>query len=576
MRAVTSLLIAFAILLLATIGIFKHDVAHGSSFANSEAELRALLTAAPSSSAKELSWRASLLDVYRQRGFTPLWFSGARPSHQAIELASELRGAEERGLRSTDYPANLGASAAGTPVDILRVDIRLTLAAARFVSDLHDGRVQPRDVGFDLKIARPPFDVATVLSTLVTTASVTSTLDAVEPQFLHYKLLKGVLAHYRRLALQPALNALPDPGKTSVRPGGSYVGTPALRRLLVSLGDMPAGVPDSQDLQLDHDVVQAIKVFQARHGLAPDGALGRDTYHALVTPFAERVRQIELSLERWRWLPPHLEAPAIIVNIPEFRLFALYSSADIERQMLRMDVIVGKTVALTQTPVFAATMRYVVLHPYWDVPYNIVKHELLPFIQRDPSYVARNDFEIVRGQTDAAEVQPVDSQTLDALSKGALRLRQKPGPKNPLGFVKFMLPNPYNVYLHGTSAPALFGGAQRAFSHGCIRVADPMSLLGYVLRDNPEYDQRRIQELLQEPAPHRINLRTPIQVYIVYTTALAAEDGRTLFFKDIYRHDGRLQALLDARSQRMAQQLALQQANAPRELVKLGGAVGRH
>ena len=114
-----------------------------------------------------------------------------------------------------------------------------------------------------------------------------------------------------------------------------------------------------------------------------------------------------------------------------------------------------------------------------------------------------------------------------------------------------MIPHPYNVYLHATSAPALFAGAQRAFSHGCVRVADPMALLSYVLRDNPKYDQERIRQLLQEPGPHRINLRTPIPVYIVYTTALAAEDGRALFFKDIYRQDGRLQALLDARSVRM-------------------------
>jgi murein L,D-transpeptidase YcbB/YkuD len=561
MRTFTSLLIASAIALVATVGIFKHDLAQGSSLANPEAELRAALAAAPAISVKETSWRGQLLDLYRQRGFTPLWFSGARPSQQAIELASELRRAAERGLRSTDYPAEMEASG-----DTIQRDIRLSLAVTRFVSDLHEGRIEPRDVGYDLKIVRPRFDVTTVLNTLAQSSSVASTLDSVEPQFLHYKLLKSTLARYRRLALQPALNILPDPGKTSVKPGGGYIGTPALAKLLVALGDMSPGIPDNQDSHLDQNVVHALQVFQARHGLAPDGALGRDTYRALVTPFAERIHQIELSLERWRWLPPRLEAPAILVNIPEFRLFALYSSADLEQRMLRMDVIVGKTFPLTQTPVFAANMRYLILHPYWDVPYSIVKRELLPLIQSDPGYIARNDYEIVRGQTDAAEVQQVNPQTLDALSKGTLRLRQKPGPKNPLGFVKFMLPNSYNVYLHSTSAPALFGGTQRAFSHGCIRVADPMGLLSYVLRDNPEYDQERIQELLQEPGPHRINLRTPIQVYIVYTTALAAEDGRALFFRDIYRHDGRLQALLDARSARMAQQVALQhpEMNAPR------------
>jgi len=193
-------------------------------------------------------------------------------------------------------------------------------------------------------------------------------------------------------------------------------------------------------------------------------------------------------------------------------------------------------------------MRYIVLHPYWDVPYSIVKRELLPSIRRDPDYIARNDYEIVSGQTDAAAVQPVTPQTLNQLAKGVLRLRQKPGPTNPLGFVKLMLPNRHNVYLHGTSAPALFAGAQRAFSHGCIRVADPMALLSYVLRSNPEWDEQRIVAQLQQPGPYRINLHAPIRVFIVYTTALAAEDGRTLFFKDIYGHDAQLQALLNARS----------------------------
>src|SRR5262249_39784075 len=163
-----------------------------------------------------------------------------------------------------------------------------------------------------------------------------------------------------------------------------------------------------------------LRTYQARHGLAPDGSLGRETYRALVTPFTERVRQIELSLERWRWLPAKLEAPSIIVNIPQFRLFAPYSSADLEQQMLRRDVIVGKSFPLTQTPVFAADMRYVVLHPYWDVPHSIVMRELLPSIRKDPTYIERNDYEIVSGQTDRAQVQPVNAGTIGDLARGTL------------------------------------------------------------------------------------------------------------------------------------------------------------
>jgi murein L,D-transpeptidase YcbB/YkuD len=527
-----------------------------------ETVIRSALTATArpeSQTSDEQRWRTDLLEDYKARSFAPLWLSNGQPTSQAVAVLSELRRAEDRGLRSSDYGTEKlvrefpGAStvSATTSANTERIDVALGLTLARFVSDLHSGRVEPRKAGYDLDVSRPSFDVAAAVLRLATSASVTAMLDSFEPQFLHYTLLKLSLARYRQLGSHPELTSLPDPGRSAVKPGGLYAGAPALRRLLTAMGDKqsPGPVPNAEDMRLDSGIVQALKAYQARHGLAQDGALGPETYRSLTTPFAERVRQIELSLERWRWLPPKLEAPSIIVNIPEFRMFAFYTTEDVEQQMLRMDVIVGKSFPLMQTPVFAADMRYIVLHPYWDVPNSIVRRELLPSIRANPDYVARNDYEIVRGQTDAAEVQPVTPQTIEALSSGSLRLRQKPGPKNPLGFVKFMLPNRYNVYLHGTSAPALFGGAQRAFSHGCIRVADPMALMGYVLRGNPEWDHDRILQQLSEPGPHRINLHTPIRVFIVYTTALAAEDGRTLFFKDIYGHDARLQALLDERSQ---------------------------
>jgi murein L,D-transpeptidase YcbB/YkuD len=170
-------------------------------------------------------------------------------------------------------------------------------------------------------------------------------------------------------------------------------------------------------------------------------------------------------------------------------------------------------------------------------------------MQRDPAYLERNDYEILQRQTSAPCAMPVTKQTLDELARGSLRLRQKPGPKNPLGFVKFVFPNRYDVYLHGTSAPMLYRETRRALSHGCVRVSEPLALLTYVLRNNPEWTPERLQKQLQVPDSFRINLATPIRVFIVYATALAAEDGRTLFFRDIYGHDTKLQALLDRRSQ---------------------------
>jgi len=492
--------------------------------------------------------------MYADRAFAPLWFPAGHPTPQAGALTLELNHAEERGLRSADYApgTHASSSALATPVDLARADITLSLAAARFICDLHQGRVAPRDVGYHLQVANPPFDPGTAVAELAAAPSLGTALNALEPQLLHYRLLKVALARYRRLSLQPELNRLPDPGKSSVRPGAVYEGAPALRRLLVALGDMPGAAPRNESLLLDEDTVRALKVYQGRHGLPQDGVLGRETYRALVTPFADRVRQIELSLERWRWLPATLDAPSIFVNIPQFRLFALYTTADLEQQMVRMDVIVGKSYPMMQTPVFAADMRYIVLHPYWDVPYSIVKRELLPLIQRDPGYIARNDYEIVQGQTPSANPQAVTPEMLHALARGTLRLRQKPGPKNPLGFVKFVFPNPYDVYLHGTSAPTLFGSTRRALSHGCIRVADPVVLIDYVLRNNPDWSRERVEQQLQSPEPLWIKLVTPIRVFIVYTTALAAEDGRTLFFTDIYGQDSKLQALLDNHSRKLA------------------------
>jgi murein L,D-transpeptidase YcbB/YkuD len=553
LRIAVPILACVAMPLIAWLNLVPGSENHAFAAQEVRAALSAMLRE-DHASPEDGSLRHSLSQMYADRAFAPLWFPAGHPTSQASALTLELNRAEERGLHPSDYDVGRHATAGylAASTDIARADLALSLAAARLVSDLHSGRVAPRDVGHDLQVARPPFDAGIAVAELAAASSITSALDAFEPQLLHYRLLKDALARYRRLSSHPELNRLPDPGKSSVKPGGAYAGAAALRRLLVSLGDMPGTAPRDESLVLDDATVRALMVYQVRHGLPQDGVLGRETYRALVTPFADRVQQIELSLERWRWLPAKLDAPSIFVNIPQFRLFALYTTADVEQQMLRMDVIVGRSYPMMQTPVFAADMRYVVLHPYWDVPYSILKRELLPLVRRDPGYIQRNDYEILQGQTPHASPQAVTPEILDALARGRLRLRQKPGPKNPLGFVKFVLPNGYDVYLHGTSAPTLFGSTRRALSHGCIRVADPMALIDYVLRNNPDWSRERVEQQLQSSEPLWIKLAKPIRVFIVYTTALATEDGRTLFFKDIYGHDSKLQALLDERSRELS------------------------
>ena len=496
---------------------------------------------------------------YAARSGQPAWFRGTQLTRPAAALLGEMRAAEARGLDSEDYGGNafartiaeLSSRADGTR--IRELDQAFTVRAARFIGDLHFGRVTPKAAGHDLEVPHARLDLATVLSALAATGDTQAVLDDYEPGLRHYTLLKSALQTYRELALEPGLTELPPLPRRSVKPGEDYAGMAALRRLLVAVGDLPAITPvaATDESILDSATALALARFQQRHGLAADGALGAATHAALTRPLRDRVRQIELSLERARWLPPRLDSPPIIVNIPQFKLFAFYTAQDREDAMLAMNVIVGKTFPSSNTPVFAADMRYVVLRPYWDVPASILRQEFLPKIRANPAWIARNDFEIVAGQGDDGRIIAASADSIADLARGALRLRQKPGPDNALGLAKFMFPNRHNVYLHSTPAQSLFAQSRRAFSHGCVRVEDPTALAEYVLRNEPAWTRDTILAAQRDGAaggrPVRINLAQPIRVMILYATAIATESGQVLFFEDLYRHDTRLVKLLDRR-----------------------------
>ncbi len=487
---------------------------------------------------------------------SPRWFEGTQPTRAAANLLAEMRAAESRGLVSSDYRANELAVAIARlrpdadPSALARLDAAFDAAAARFIADLHAGRVSPRAAGHDLAVPHAALDLQAALGALASTSDTGAVLDDYEPALRHYHLLKQALQRYRELALEPQLTALPPLGRRSIKPDESWEGLPGLRRLLTALGDLPPGPapPGAEPLELDPQTVTALRRFQRRHGLEVDGAIGARTYAALTRPLADRVRQIELSPERARWLPPRLDSPPIIVNIPQFRLFAFYTTEDREDAMLQMDVIVGRTAPTHRTPVFAADMRYVVMRPYWDVPPSIVRAEFLGRLRADPGWVARNGYEIVAGPGDDARVVAPTAEAVEALARGTPRLRQKPGPDNALGLTKFMFPNRHNVYLHGTPAQSLFAQARRTFSHGCIRVADPVALAEFVLRDDPKWTRAAIVAAQQAGGPQRINLSKPIRVMVIYATALATESGDVLFFEDIYGHDERLLRQLLARA----------------------------
>ncbi len=499
------------------------------------------------------SERTPLQQLYERRGWQPLWSEDQSPTRSALATLSLMRGAENYGLHGSDYEANqilyhlvdLVTTPGVHPDRWAQFDLALSAAVLRFTTHVHYGRIDPKQAGFDIPVAADRIDRLSILEEVAAATDPAAVFARIEPPYEHYQLLKAALPKFRLLALERGLTDLPAYTGRSVKPGETYAGAPALRHLLVALGDLPtdSAAPES-DLTLDPALVAALKQFQTLHGLAPDGALGRETFRHLTTPLLHRVEQIELTLERWRWLP-RLETPPIFVNIPQYRLFAFGTTQDREADMLKLDVIVGKAFPNTRTPVFSEEMRYLVFRPYWDVPYSIATRELLPEIRKNPSYMDKQNLELVRGPGDDAKPVPPTQENLAALVAGTLRLRQRPGNDNALGLIKFMLPNEYNVYLHSTPAKGLFREARRAFSHGCIRVSDPVALAEHVLKDQPgDWTREKIEAAMNGTETFRVPLSKPIPVYILYGTAIVSEAGQVFFFDDVYGHDARLAALL--------------------------------
>jgi len=494
----------------------------------------------------------ALQGVYSGSGNRPLWSREGKATRQAEALLLELQNAQAYGLEAKDYQGNqIGELLNGPPssdgsVDErwARFDVRLSVAALHFISDLHYGRVIPEAAGFKLREDRPPFDLAAALQGLTSAPDLGQAVGSAEPAFYHYGLLKEALARLRRLVQQADFVQLPPP-PTDLKIGDTYAGAPPLRRMLSTIGDLPSGDTTAPtDPTFDANLSAGVRNYQVRHGLAIDGLLGKATFTALKTPPAQRIRQITLTLERWRWLSP-FKTPPIIVNIPQFRLFAFRTTRDRAADILQMDVIVGRTYPQTQTPVFEGDMRYVILRPYWDVPYSITQHEMLPKIRANPAFLTAQHLEIASGPDDSSPSVPPTPENLAALAAGKLRLRQQPGEDNALGLAKFIFPNDYNVYLHGTPAHNLFKEPVRAFSHGCIRVSDPLALATLVLKDAPgNWTREKIQAAMNGRTSVHIGLARPINVLILYATVLATEAGPVMFFDDIYGYDRKLERQL--------------------------------
>jgi len=495
----------------------------------------------------------ALARFYAGNGHAPVWFEGSHARPVAATALAELRAAPGQGLAAEDYDVDwlereVGAIATGTapPARLAHAEVALTLTLLRYLSELHLGRVRPTDAEFRYAVAQrePALDV--LLGRALLHEQLAPVIAAAEPTLPMYARLKALLAHYRQLAAQPIAELPPLPQRVKrIRAGEHYLGTPQLRQRLRLLGDLSADSDDGDRSLFSDAVVGAVRRFQERHGLSPDGVLGRQTLAQLDVPLAARVRQIELALERLRWVPHLPPGPALVVNIPSYRLLAFTDLPASDRAALRTRVIVGRAVR-TPTPVFVGAMRLVEFSPYWNVPPSIQNNEILPRLMRDPGYLAREDMELV-SKRDASVTTAVSAQTLAALRAGTFRVRQRPGTRNALGGVKFVLPNTMNIYLHSTPSRQLFERARRDFSHGCIRVDDAPGLARFVLRDQPQWTEPRIEEAMSSGITRTVRLARDIPVIIFYTTVVVDAQGRASFLPDVYGYDRKLEQALRAR-----------------------------
>jgi murein L,D-transpeptidase YcbB/YkuD len=429
--------------------------------------------------------------------------------------------------------------ARATDADLARFDLALTVSAMRYASDLHIGRLNPGSLHPRFDVEHEMDDLSSLLrKRLVEASDVSAVFAALEPPFEGYRQTLEALRAYIQAARADDGEMLPSTSKP-VDPGSLYPGMAQLSRFLRLTGDLPADASPAVD-RYEGAIVDAVKHFQARHGLEPDGRIGAATLAELNTPFSRRVLQLQLTLERWRWVPHEFARPPVVVNIPEFVLRALSPSF---RTELEMKVVVGGAYR-HQTPVFGADMKNVIFRPYWNVPLSIQRAEIVPKIKRDRSYLEKNRYEVVTSREQFVTAGVIDDSTLADLRAGRLLIRQIPGRKNSLGAVKFLFPNQHNVYLHDTPATELFSKSRRDFSHGCIRVEKPQQLAEWVLRNDAQWPPERIAEAMSGTKTLQVNLTTPIPVLIVYATAVVLNNSEVHFFRDIYKQDTEMEKLL--------------------------------
>lgn len=477
-------------------------------------------------------------ELYKEQSYRLMWLSRGLDG-RAEALRAAFAAAEEDGLPPARYltPAlsqYLAALAAGQALpeqDLAAADVLLTRGAAQFASDLFAGYAKPSKV--NLRAAQ--LDLPASLRQIVSSNNPAQILPSFRPRNPAYGQLRQTLAYLKTVAAQGGWPAVPSGPKLEPEKVDDRV--PSLRAYLAATGDLSQSEANGGK-KYDAALFEAVKRFQARHGLDPDGVIGPVTIAQMNAPAEFRMKQVVANMERWRWVPRDFGPRYLAVNVPEFMLRVYENGAEVEK----MKVIVGGDYGNRATPLFSENMAYIIFNPYWNIPSGLAAKELVPKQLKNPDFFAKNNYEIV-SDYGSSKSFPATPENVELVAQQKLLLHQLPGKNNALGSIKFIFPNSFSVYLHDTSDPHLFEKAERAFSHGCVRIERPTDLAALLLRDQG-MTAATVEETLATKKTKKFDLKEPLPVYMLYWTAFTAEDGTMNFRRDLYNMDQSVMASL--------------------------------
>ena len=493
-----------------------------------------------------------IYDFYVHREFKPVWVTKEGLNTNATVFINIINEADHEGLNSEAYHredimillTHIKLSIANDTHEaekLSELDLLLTDAFFSFGFHLSEGIVDPYSNNFNWYIKKSKKNLTKIFQNILSKDSLKGFVDALQPHHPGYQRLKMALLTYLNIEKFGCWPEVPAGRKMRKGDHGTWISV--LRTRLIISGDVPESTHSNPNY-FDDVLEDGVKRFQARHGLEVDGVVGLKTLAALNVPVEDRIAQIRLNMERWRWLPQDLGEPHLMVNTADFKLNVIENGKTIES----IRAIVGKR--KRPTPVLSQKIRHLELNPYWNIPHNIALKDIIPSIKKDPKYLADNNIRIFENwEENARELSPKSIEWNKITRKNFVyRFRQDPANSNALGRVKFIFPNKFSIYLHDTPARNLFNMTKRTLSSGCIRIEKPIKFAAYLLQDNPKWNFEKLIAAVNSKKNKTILLSHPINIHILYWTAWVDNDGIINFREDIYGRDSRLNIALNEKA----------------------------